>query len=402
MALLFTIFLIPFSALADLSATFFDVGQGDSALIQADGENMLIDAGPDDSADRLLFYLSESGIKQIDILVGTHPHEDHIGGMDDVLAKYSVGSIWMPMAAADTQAFEDLLLAIKDKGLKINTPGLGSTYTFGNGKITVLAPINQAYDDLNDYSIVLRIDYGDRSMLFTGDAGELSEQEILNSDANLDADVLKGGHHGSNTATSQAFLDAVSPLWTVISCGKDDSFGSQHAEALARLKTAGTSILRTDLDGTITFISDGKALQRKGEAPVGRTNTGSVIVWETASTKAKKVTTLKQGALVTIIGSTIVSDKIWYQIDAGGKQGYIRGDFLDTLPAKEAEAALAAAPSPKPETDAGGTRYIGNKNTKVFHLPTCHNLPAAKNQVYFGSRDDAIANGYRPCKNCNP
>jgi competence protein ComEC len=401
-ALLLALILIPCSALAVLTVTFFDVGQGDSALIQADGKSMLIDAGPDECSDKLLSYLSDLGIKQIDILVGTHPHEDHIGGMDDVLAKYSVSDIWMPKAAAETQTFEDLLLTIQGKGLKIAAPAPGSVHALGNAKVTVLTPISQAYDDLNNYSIVLRIDYGDKSFLFTGDSEALSEQELLNSGSDLDADVLKVGHHGSNTATSQAFLDAVSPDWAVISCGKDNTYGHPHTETLTKLQAAGASILRTDLDGTITIISDGKALRRQQEASAGRTNTGSVNVRASASKNAKKVATLKEGTLVSIVGSTIVSNETWYQVEAGGKGGYIRGDLLTILSAEESAIIAAATPTPKPESDGSGTKYIGNKNSKVFHLPTCHTLPAAKNQVYFSSRDYAIAKGYRPCKNCDP
>ena len=315
---LIALILIQTTALADIKVSFFDVGQGDSALIQADGKSMLIDAGPDESADRLLSYLSDSGIKQIDILVGTHPHEDHIGGIDDVLGKYSVGSIWMPKAAAETQTFEDLLLAIQDKGLKITAPAPGATYTLGNGKITVLAPNSQTYDDLNNYSIVFRLDYGNNSFLFTGDAEELAENEILQSKHLIDADVLKVGHHGSNTATSQSFLDAITPNWAVISCGKDNTYGHPHAETLVRLQTAGATILRTDLDGTITFTSDGKVLQRQQEDSVGRTNSSSVNVRVSTSTKAKKVTTLKKDMLVTITGSTVVLGVTWYQIKVEG------------------------------------------------------------------------------------
>jgi competence protein ComEC len=402
-ALLLVLIIMPCAAFADLSATFFDVGQGDAALIQADGKTMLIDAGPEKSADTLLGYLSNLGIKQIDILVGTHPHEDHIGGMVDVLTNYVVSEIWMPKAQSDTKTFEDLLLTIQNKGLKITAPTPESTYTLGNAKITVLAPIGQVYEDLNNYTIVLRIDYGDTSILFAGDAEELAESEILQSSADVNVDILKVGHHGSNTATSQAFLDAVSPEWAVISCGKDNPYGHPNSETLERLQASGATILRTDLDGTITFTTDGKSLLRYQNASTGRTNSGSVNIRASASKNAKKVTTLKEGELVSIVGSTIVSGVTWYQVEAGGKAGYIRGDLITILSTDEAAEALSATPTPKPEKNTSGSHlYIGNKNSKIFHLASCRTLPAEKNRVYFSTREEAINAGYRPCKNCNP
>ncbi len=403
LVLIIALVFVPIIATADMSVTFFDVGQGDSALVQADGQNMLIDAGPNESSDALLSYLAASGINKLDIVIGTHPHEDHIGGMADVIAKYPVGSIWMPKAMSETQTFEGLLLAIQAKGLKVTAPTPGTKYDLGNAKITVLAPISQTYDDLNNYSIVLRIDYGETSFLFMGDAETLVENELLQSKSNVDADVLKVAHHGSDTSSSDAFLAAVTPSWAIISCGEGNDYGHPHAETLARLKAAGTTILRIDLDGTITFTSDGSALKRLKETLVARTNTGSVNVRDSASTKAKKVTTLKEGALVTIVDSSVVSGVTWYQVEVSGASGYIRGDLLTILSVAEASEVLSATPTPKPEKSTGGSsRYIGNKNSKIFHRPSCSTLPAEKNRVYFNSRSAAIDAGYRPCKNCDP
>ena len=402
LTLLVILILIPFSALADLTVTFIDVGQGDAALIKADGKNMLIDAGPNESKDALLTSLTASGIDRVDILVGTHPHEDHFGGMDDVLAKYPVGSIWMPKIAAETQTFENLLLSIKGKGLKITAPAPGTVFKLGEAEITVLAPSGKSYDELNDYSIVLHVKYGNTSFLFTGDTETPVEDELLAQSGYVDADVLKVGHHGSNSSTFKAFLDAVSPRWAVISCGKDNTYDHPHAETLARLQAANATILRTDMNGSITFTSDGKEITLKEEPTVGRTNTGSVNVRESASTKSKKVASLKEGILVKIIGKTTVGAETWYNIDTDSKTGYIRSDLLTILSADEAAAALATTPVPKTDSDSDGQKYIGNKNSKVFHLESCGTLPAPKNQVYFSSRDYAIAKGYRPCKNCNP
>jgi competence protein ComEC len=399
--LFIVLLMIPFTALADISATFYDVGQGDAALIQADGKCMLIDAGPDKSAEALLSYLYASGIKKIDILASTHPDEDHIGGMDEVLLEYDVGAIWMSKVSSDTQTYENLILTIQDKGLNITVPEPGTAYKLGDADIAVLPPLNQANEDTNNSSIMLRITYGKTSFLFVGDAETPVEEELLGRENNIDADVLEIGHHGSKTSTSEAFLSAVSPQWAVISCSRDNSYGFPNADTITKLSNAKAVVLRTDTDGTITFLSDGKILQRKITS-TGLTNAGSVNVRATASAEAKKVVELKKSAAVSITGSTIASGVLWYQVIASGKTGYIRGDLINIL-TDEVAAAPAVNPTPKPQKNTvGSSQYIGNKNSRIFHRPSCQTLPAEKNQVNFSSRDAAVNAGYRPCKNCDP
>jgi competence protein ComEC len=307
----------------------------------------------------------------------------------------------MPNVSSDTQTFENLLLAIQDKGLQVTIPEPGIEYKLGEAGIAVLAPLTPDNTDPNNSSIILKITYGKTSFLFVGDAETPIKEELLGSVNNIDADVLMIGHHGSKTSTSEAFLSAVSPQWAVISCSRDNAYGFPNADTITELSNAKAVVLRTDTDGTITFLSNGTTLKHI-EISTGLTNAGSVNVRAAASAEAKKIAELKKGATVSISGSTIESGILWYYVNASGKTGYIRSDLINTLTQEDA-AELAAKPTPKPQKNTvGSSQYIGNKNSKIFHQTSCHTLPAEKNQVYFSSRDAAVNAGYRPCKNCDP
>lgn len=250
---------------AGLQVTFIDVGQGDSIAVQCDSSSLLIDAGPNTATDQLLKTLGNLGIHRFDTLVITHPHEDHIGGMDRVIQNFDIGKVLMPDATTTTKTFSDLLAAISNKGFSISHPAPGFNFSVGAADCTVLAPNSPTYDDLNNYSIIIRLVYGNTSFLFTGDAQTDSEKEMLNRNLVLKSDVLKVGHHGSSTSTSNGFLSAVSPRYAVISVGKDNDYGHPHPGTLAKLNAAGAQTYRTDLNGTITFNSDGTNLKIKAE-----------------------------------------------------------------------------------------------------------------------------------------
>ena len=245
-----------------LTVNYIDVGQGDSMFIQtSSGKTMLIDAGTHEMGSKVVNYIKSRGINKIDILIGTHPHNDHIGGIVEVLKTFKIGKFYMPKVTTTTRTFEEVLKAIKSKGLSISVAKAGVVIDLGDGVIAkMLAPNSSHYEDLNNYSAVVKITYGNTSFLFTGDASEQSEKEMLSKGDNLKADVLKIGHHGSSSASTWAFLKAVHPKYAVISCGKYNDYGHPHKETMKKLKSLGIIVYRTDECGTVIAVSDGKTI----------------------------------------------------------------------------------------------------------------------------------------------
>jgi competence protein ComEC len=244
----------------ELIVHYLDVGQGDSEILQCNNQTMLIDAGTNDSTKTLIQDIKDLGITRFDIVVATHPHEDHIGGMDAVIKQFDIGTVYMPDVTTTTVTFSDFLKSLQNKNITPIHPTPGTVFNLGNAQCTVLAPNSVTYTDLNNYSIVIRVVLGSNSFLFTGDAQAQSETEMLAKNYNLKADVLKVGHHGSDTATSPAFLAAVNPKYAVIEVGAGNDYGHPHAVTLQKLATAGVTVYRTDLNGTITITSDGSNL----------------------------------------------------------------------------------------------------------------------------------------------
>ncbi len=305
---------------------YIDVGQGDATLIQLfTGENILIDAGEVDKGLVVQEYLLAQGVEKIDYLIVTHPHSDHIGGLPVIIDNFAIGQIYMPKVVHNTTTYENLLLSIKNKGLKVTAAKAGIRLPTSEAfAISFLAPNADKYESLNNYSIVTKLEYQEHVFLFTGDAEPISGREIINNNYDIRAQVLDIAHHGStNSLSSKEFLQRVNPDIAVISVGSDNSYNHPHAEILEILQEMGVNILRTDQDGNIIIVSDGEKF------------------------------TINKNIVLN-------NDK--------------------TFTAK----------------------YIGNKNSKVFHLPTCGSLPSEKNRIYFTSRDEALANGYKPCGQCQP
>lgn len=248
----------------ELLVHFINVGQGDSILLQSSTKNMLIDAGPKSNSDKLIKYLKEVGVKKLDVIVATHPHEDHIGGMVAVIKNFDIGVFYAPKKTANTNVFENMVKALQDKNLKINVAKAGIKIDFDKDiPCEMLAPNSDSYEDINNYSAVLKVNYKDTSFLFTGDAEKLSEREIIQKGSDLKADVLKLGHHGSSSSSSKEFLDKVSPKYAIISCAKNNDYGHPHKETITEMNKRNIKVFRTDMDGDIILKSDGKNIYKK-------------------------------------------------------------------------------------------------------------------------------------------
>ncbi len=235
---------------------FLDVGQADSTFIElGNGQTMLIDAGRIGDASTIINYIKDLQYNSIDFVVATHPHDDHIGGMADVLNSFEIGKMYMPKQAHTISAFENMLDVIENKNIDLYTAKAGTNITTsGIIKIDVLAPFADSYTNLNNCSAVVKLTYGETIFLFTGDAEQVIETQLLNSE--IDADVLKVGHHGAGSSSATSFIKAVSPDVAVISCGEGNSYGHPHSDTLAILNEVGADIYRTDEQGTIQVTAD--------------------------------------------------------------------------------------------------------------------------------------------------
>ncbi|AOR23968.2 MBL fold metallo-hydrolase [Clostridium taeniosporum] len=251
----------------NLQVYYLDVGQGDAEYIRINDFDILIDAGPKSESDHLLKQLEDKNIDDFEMVIATHPHEDHIGGMSKVFEKYKVENFYMPKVTHTTKTFQNMLKSVSKQGLKVQTLKEGMQFNLGDGaKFDVYSPIKDSYDDFNNYSPIMKLTYGETKLMFTGDAETLAEKEALSRHLkDLKSDVLKFGHHGSSTSSSNEFLKAVSPKYGIISCGKDNSYGHPHKETMNKISKNQIKAYRTDLQGEITLTSDGKNISIKTE-----------------------------------------------------------------------------------------------------------------------------------------
>ncbi|MCM1053802.1 MAG: MBL fold metallo-hydrolase [Ruminococcus sp.] len=240
----------------NLIVHFLDVGQADSIFIELPNkECMLIDAGEKSNSEKIINYIDDLNYKKIDYVVGTHPHADHIGGLSDVINHFDIGNIYMPKVVATSKTYENLLNTIASKNLKIKSGKSGVNVIDEDGlNISFLAPNKDKYSGYNNYSIVVKIVYGRTSYLFMGDAEAISEKEIT---SDLASDILKVGHHGSDTSSSEEFLDKVKPKYAIISVGENNKYNHPASITLDKLKKYTSNIYRTDINGNIIISSDG-------------------------------------------------------------------------------------------------------------------------------------------------
>ena len=265
----------------DFEVHFIDVGQADSTLIVDSGKTMLIDAGNNADGRLVIHYLKSMGIDHIDILVGTHPHEDHIGGMDAVIDEFSVSTLLMPAKIHTTGSFEDLLDAIDRNRLSITVPKVNDTFTLGKSEITVIAPVRTDYFSINDHSLVLQLVRDGKRFLFEADAESTSEWHMIGNKADLASDVLKVAHHGSDTSTNSTFINMVNPSISVIHVGKDNPYGHPSYTVMNRI---GNTIYRTDQEGTVTItIEQGSIMVRTARVHGNEYWKGITLIGDTST-----------------------------------------------------------------------------------------------------------------------
>lgn len=240
-----------------LQVHFIDVGQGDATLIVCDGHAMLIDAGENNKGTAVQLYLMKQGIASLDYIVGTHPDSDHIGGMDVIVTKFDCETILMPGYEKDTATYRDVLDAMEYKSYQVTEPVVGATYSLGDANFTIIAPQRTDYDESNNVSIGIKLVHGKNCFLFTGDAEGDAQADIINSGFDIQADVLKVGHHGGKAAMNSTWIEAVMPDYGVISCGRNNDYGHPHEETLNLLAEKDVQLFRTDVQGHIVATSNG-------------------------------------------------------------------------------------------------------------------------------------------------
>ena len=250
---------VPVTSEERLEVTFIDVGQADSILLENEGHYMLVDAGNNEDGPKLVNYFKNQNIHQFDYVIGTHPHEDHIGGLDNIIEGFDINTFYMPDVITTTKTFEDVLDALGEKNVTLSIPKTNSTFKLGDATVKVLYVGTEDESDLNDTSIVLKVTYQNVSFLLTGDASTKVEEKL--NPADLESTVLKVGHHGSSTATNEKFLNTVNPKYAIISVGENNQYEHPHTTVLNTLAAHNITTYRTDQDGTIKVITDGTNIE---------------------------------------------------------------------------------------------------------------------------------------------
>lgn len=321
-------------------AHYIDVGQADCALLKLGDCDILIDGGNVADGADVVSYLQGQNVDDIELMICTHADEDHVGGLTEVLNAFAVEEVWTSSVSKTTKAYTNFVTAVSSEGVELTVPTVGSTYTYEDLTVTVVGPV-ATYKDANNASVVVMVQYGTTRFLFTGDMESSAEADLIASGADLRCDVLKVGHHGSDTSSTADFLKAVSASYGVISVGENNTYGHPSAAIIARLENTGMTLYRTDKLGTVIISSDGTELS----FPDGSTSTGG---------------------------------------------GFEVPDVTEPTQPEETEPSET-----EPEVC-----FIGHKTSKKLHLPTCRSLPSEANRVYFYDYQEAIDAGYECCKIC--
>ncbi len=342
---------------------YIDVGQGDSELIECNGEFMLVDAGESDKGSVVVKYLKSRGVNKLNYVIATHPHSDHIGGMTEVLNNFTVDNIILPKVNNTTKTYTNMLKAIQQKNIKAIEPKIGNSYQLGDSTFTVIGPKKYDTENMNNDSVAFRLVYGNNSFIFCGDAETAEESDILASGQTLKSDVYKVSHHGSTTSSSTAFLNAIQPKYAIIEVGKDNSYGHPKEKTLKALAKIGATVYRTDLNGNIVVTSDGKTLSFGNVAPA-------------ATSQAVSANTTK--ATTNTENSTESATKVISQ---------------------------SATSTANASQSANNNTYVLNTSSRKVHKSTCKSvskMDSKNKQTYTGKLSDLISQGYSTCKVCNP
>lgn len=333
-----------------LKIHFIDVGQADSILIQIGDNACLIDAGNNEDSELVSSYLDEAGVKKLDYIIGTHPHEDHIGGLDVVIDNFQIDKVILPEYTLTTKTFLDVLDAIENKGLKITKPMVGDEYKLGDASFTIIAPVKSDYgDNANNYSVGIKLVYGKTSFVTVGDAEIIAEKDMLGTGIDLTADLFKASHHGSHTSNSEEFLNAIDPTFAVISVGEGNSYGHPNSNVVTTLLEDDVQIYRTDKQGTIVVSSDGVNLSFK--------------------TKSKGL--IKESDISTSINANNTKD-----------------DTTDSTSKGNVE-----------EDNSSKKVVYRTKTGSKYHIKSCRFLKNSKIKINI---KDAQNEGLLPCSECNP
>ena len=341
----------PQSFQTTMAVHFIDVGQGLSILVQSGGQNLLYDGGDQEHADDVVSYLQQQNVQNIDYMISSHYDEDHVTGLIDCMNTFPVSNVIGTDYAQDSDVFTEFMDTAATKGLEVRYPFVGDSYSFGTGSFTILAPDGINAADSNNNSVVIKLENGSTSFIFTGDAEEKSEQDMIKPDVNLDCDVLCVGHHGSSSSTSWDFLEATTPSYAVISCGIDNQYNHPSAETMGKLSDMGIPVFRTDKQGTVIAQSDGTS-----------------IIWN-----VEPCNDYSSGSESSATSST-------------------------TTEATTASAPVEnTTPEPEPVTNSA-TVWLSATGSKYHSIPNCGRMnPDNARQV---SEADAIAQGYTACSKC--
>ncbi len=351
----------PSSGIVDgeMEVHFLDVGQGDCTLVVCDGRAMLVDAGDNDKGSVVQRYLEGQGIEGLDYVIGTHPDADHIGGLDVVLHKFDCETVMMPEGDKDTRTYDEVVQTMENKSYELTKPEVGDSYTLGSAEFTMVAPNGDYGGDANEGSIGILLSHGDNQFMLAGDAEGQAEEDMVENGIDISADVYKVSHHGSQTASTREFLEAVDPTYAVISCGEGNPYGHPHARTLNALQSMGTELFRTDEQGGIVATSDGEE-----------------ITWNQPPTE-----TWQAGAGSETDEDVVVGDEAKVNegnVDPGEAEG---------------------------EAVSGEATYIVNTNTGKFHIPSCSSIDDMKEENALEttwSREEVVGQGYSPCGRCKP